>query len=203
MNEREHSGIRDLVSVIAVCGFVLLAALTAFLFLGPAQNWFRSLKDWLPVAPSTEQGGKAPQGPAVAWTDMEIKAALMQCIKALAPITADVAPADPIRDGDCGAPAPVLVKSIGKAEKVSFDPPLVLDCAMVVGLDRWLEDSVQPAAREAFSSAVSKIVGSSYACRNVYNRAEGHLSQHALANAIDLPTFVLVDGRKVDVTHGR
>jgi hypothetical protein len=94
------------------------------------------------------------------------------------------------------------VKSIGKAEKVSFDPPLVLDCAMVVGLDRWLEDSVQPAAREAFSSPVSKIVGSSYACRNVYNRAEGHLSQHALANAIDLPTFVLVDGRKVDVTHG-
>ena len=113
MKEREHSGIRNLVSVIAVCGFVLLAAVTAFLWSGPAQNWFRSLKDWLPVAPSTEQGGKPPQGPTATWTDMEVKAALMQCIKALAPITADVVPVDPIRDGDCGAPAPVLIKSIG------------------------------------------------------------------------------------------
>ena len=202
MNEREHSGIRDLVSVVAVCGFVLLVALTAFLFLGPAQNWFGSLKDWLRVAPSTEQGGKAPQGPTAAWTDMEIKAALMQCIKALAPITADVVPLDPVRDGNCGAPAPILVKSIGSTESISFDPPLVLDCAMVVGLDRWLKDSVQPAAKEAFSSPVSKIIGSSYACRNVYNRPDGHLSQHAFANAIDLPTFVLADGRKIAVTHG-
>ena len=202
MNEREHSGIRDLVSVVAVCGFVLLVALTAFLFFGPAQNWFGSPKDWLPMAPSTEQGGKAPQGPTAAWTDMEIKAALMQCIKALAPITADVVPVDPVRDGNCGAPAPVLVKSIGNTESISFAPPLVLDCAMVVGLDRWLKDSVQPAAKEAFSSPVSKIIGSSYACRNVYNRPDGHLSQHAFANAIDLPTFVLADGRKIAVTHG-
>jgi hypothetical protein len=202
MNEREHSGIRDLVSVVAVCGFVLLVALTAFLFLGPAQNWFGSLKDWLAMAPSTEQGGKAPQGPSAAWTDMEIKAALMQCIKALAPITADVVPVDPVRDGNCGAPAPVLVKSIGNTESISFDPPLVLDCAMVVALDQWLKDSVQPAAREAFSSPVSKIIGSSYACRNVYNRPDGHLSQHAFANAIDLPTFVLADGRKIAVAHG-
>ena len=133
---------------------------------------------------------------------MEIKTALMQCIKALAPVTADVVPANPIRNGYCGAPAPVLVKSIGNTERVSFDPPLVLDCAMVVGLDRWLKDSVQPAAREAFSSPVSKIIGSSYACRNVYNRPDGHLSQHAFANAIDLPMFLLADGRKVDVTRG-
>jgi hypothetical protein len=73
---------------------------------------------------------------------------------------------------------------------------------MVVALDRWLRDSVQPAAREAFSSSVSQIIGSSYACRNIYNRPDGHLSQHAFANAIDVPTFVLADGRKVDLTHG-
>jgi hypothetical protein len=126
----------------------------------------------------------------------------MQCIQALAPITANVAPLDPIRDGDCGTPAPVVLKGIGAIDKVSFDPPLVLDCAMVAGLDRWLQDSVQPAAREAFSLPVSKIIGSSYACRNVYNLPEGHLSQHAFANAIDVPIFVLAGGRKVDLTHG-
>jgi hypothetical protein len=73
---------------------------------------------------------------------------------------------------------------------------------MVVGLDRWLKESAQPAAREAFSSPVSKIIGSSYACRNVYSLPDGHLSQHAFANAIDLPMFVLADGRKIDFTHG-
>jgi hypothetical protein len=96
----------------------------------------------------------------------------------------------------------VLLKSIGAEDKVSFDPPLVLNCAMVAALDRWLRDRVQPAAKEAFSSPISKIIGSSYACRNVYNRPDGHLSQHAFANAIDLPMFVLADGRKIDVTHG-
>ena len=58
MNEREHSGFRDLVSVIAVCGFILLAALTAFLWSGSAQNWLGALKELQPMGPSTEQGGK-------------------------------------------------------------------------------------------------------------------------------------------------
>ena len=203
MNEDEESGFLSLVSVIALCGFALLAALTGPIWVGPAQNWLVPPQNWLPDATSVEKGGtEAPQAPATAWTDEEIQTALMQCVQALAPITTDVAPLAPIRSGDCGSPAPVLVKSIGGMDKVSFDPPLVLDCAMVVGLHRWLAESVQPAAREAFSSPVSKIIGSSYACRNVYNLPNRHLSQHAFANAIDLPMFVLADGTKVDVTHG-
>src|SRR5262245_31166584 len=202
MNDDEHSGFRDLISAIAVCGLVLLAALTGPLWWGSVQRWHGPLRDWLPIAPSDQQREKVLQGPTATWTTKEIEMALMQCVQMLAPINADVTPLDPIRSGDCGAPAPVLVKSMGGAEKVSFDPPLVLDCAMVVGLDRWLAESVQPAAREAFSSPVSKIIGSSYACRNVYNRPDGHLSQHAFANAIDVPMFVLADGKKVDVTHG-
>jgi hypothetical protein len=196
MNQDDHSGFRDFVSVIAVCGLVLLAALTTPLWWGSAQRWLGPLQEWLP------QREKAAQEPTATWTDKEIEAALMQCVQALAPLMAEVDSLTPIRSGDCGAPAPVLLKSIGGADKVSFDPPLVLNCAMVAGLDRWLRDSLQPAARDAFSSSVSKIIGSSYACRNVYNQPDGHLSQHAFANAIDLPMFVLADGKKVDVTHG-
>ena len=203
MNEDEELGFPSLVSIIAVCGFALLTALTAPLWVGPAQSWLPTLENWLPIAPSVEKGGtQSPQTPAAAWTDEEIQTALTQCVQALAPITADATPLPPIRSSDCGVAAPVLVNSIGGMEKVSFDPPLVLDCAMVVGLDRWLTESVQPAAREAFSSPVSKIIGSSYACRTVYNLPNGNLSQHAFANAVDLPVFVLADGRKVDVTHG-
>jgi hypothetical protein len=99
-------------------------------------------------------------------------------------------------------PHPVLLRSIGSKEKVTLDPPLTIDCPMVVALYRWLEESVQPAAQEVFGSPVARIIGSSYACRTVYNLPNGHLSQHAFANALDLPMFVLADGRKIDVTHG-
>ncbi len=202
MNEDERSGF--LVSAIAVGGFALFAILTIPLWRGPAQTGLGPLQDWLPTEPSVEQRGtEAVQGPMDAWSDNEVKTALTQCVEALAPITTDVAPLAPIRSGDCGTPAPVLVRSIGGGtDKVSFDPPLVLDCAMVVGLDRWLTESVQAAARQVFSSPVSKIIGSSYACRNVYSLPNGHLSQHAFANAIDLPLFVLADGRTIGVTHG-
>jgi hypothetical protein len=94
------------------------------------------------------------------------------------------------------------LRSIGSKEKVTVDPPLTFDCPMVVALYRWIEETVQPAAQEIFGSPVARIIGSSYACRTVYNLPNGHLSQHALANALDLPMFVLADGRKIDVTHG-
>ena len=75
MNQDDCSGFRDLVSVIAVCGLVLFAALIAPLWFGQAENWFGSLKDWLRTVPP-EQGGKAPQEPIATWTDKEIEAAL-------------------------------------------------------------------------------------------------------------------------------
>ena len=104
----------------------------------------------------------------------------------------------PTRDGDCGAPAPVLLRSLSK-EKVAIDPPLLLNCPMIVALDRWLETTVQTAALEAFGSPVARIVGSSYSCRTAYNRPDTRLSQHAFANAVDLPVFILANGRRIDV----
>ena len=93
MNEDEESGFLSLVSVIALCGFALLAALTAPIWVGPAQNWLVPPQNWLPDATSVDKGGtEAPQAPATAWTDEEIQTALMQCVQALAPITTDVAP---------------------------------------------------------------------------------------------------------------
>jgi hypothetical protein len=118
MSEGEHSGFRDLVSPIAVCGLVLLAVLSATLWSGSAQRWLGPLQDWLPMAPSLEEGStRAPKAPAAAWSDNEIKAALMHCVQALAPVTTDAVPLDPILDGNCGAPAPVLLKSVGDVEQ--------------------------------------------------------------------------------------
>ena len=167
----------------------------------------RALVATVSGAPSeTPQAGTAAAVEAAApppeWSPVEVGAALMQCVSLLAPISAEVIPLAPVRYNDCGTPAPVLLRSIGGKDRIAVDPPLVMNCPMVVALSRWLEKTVQPAARAALGSPMARIVGSSYACRNLYNLPNERRSQHAYANAIDLPVFFLADGRKVDLTEG-
>jgi hypothetical protein len=207
MDQIENSRFSTVVSVIAVCGFGLLAAMTLPLWSRGNIAWLEHLEVWLSPKKETSvnSGSSAqpiPETAVVAWSEAEIKAALMECVQSVAPLTADLEPIAPIRRGECGNPAPVLLRSIGSRDRVALDPPLVMNCPMVVALHRWLEEAVQPAAREEFGSPVSRIIGSTYACRSVYNLPNGHLSQHAFANALDLPMFVLADRRKVDLTRG-
>ena len=140
--------------------------------------------------------------PPLEWTPVEVGAALMECIAALGPAGAEVIPLAPLRYHDCGTPAPVLLRSIGTKDKIVIDPPLVMNCPMVAALSRWMEKTVQPAARATFGSPVARITGSSYACRNLYNLPNERRSQHAYANAIDLPAFFLANGRIVNLTQG-
>jgi hypothetical protein len=140
--------------------------------------------------------------PAPEWSPVEVGAALMQCIAMLGPVGAEVVPLAPLRFHDCGTPAPVLLRSLGGKDKVVVDPPLVMNCQMVATLSNWMEKTVQPAARAMFGSPVARITGSSYACRNLYNLPNERRSQHAHANAIDLPAFFLANGRIVNLTQG-
>lgn len=153
-------------------------------------------------ASSPGPSGESVPPPVPQWTEREVAAALMECVHLLAPLSAEVVPLAPIRNGACGAPAPVLLRSIGGKDKVVVDPPLLINCPMIVALDRWLEKIVQPAAKANLGSPVARITGSSYACRNRYNLPNDRLSQHAFADAIDLPLFVLADGRRVDLASG-
>lgn len=198
--ENSRSGI---VSVIAFCGFWLLLVLTLPWWSPAAVTSLESLRIWLALSPYAHPRLDTQSKPAPStWPDAAIQAALLQCIHAVAPIEADLSPTTSIREGECGTPAPILVNSINAHGKVTFDPPLLLNCPMVAALHRWLNDAVQPAALEAFRSPVARIIGSSYACRTVYNEPHGRLSQHAFANAVDLPIFLLADGRKIDVAQG-
>jgi len=140
--------------------------------------------------------------PPPEWSAAEIGAALMECVRLLGPVDAQVIPLAPVRFHDCGTPAPVLLRSLGTKDKIVVDPPLVMNCPMVAALSRWIEKTVQPAARAAFGSPVTRIAGSSYACRNLYNLPNERRSQHAYANAIDLPAFFLASGRIVNLAQG-
>jgi hypothetical protein len=137
------------------------------------------------------------------WSDQEVIAALRDCLKRLAPLGAAIEIAEPVRQERCGAAAPVVLKRIGSgANAVEFQPPPMLNCAMVASLHAWIEKTLQPAAQELLGSPVTRIRNASgYVCRNRVGSVfhSDRLSEHALANAIDIAGFVTADGRSVDV----
>ena len=154
--------------------------------------------------PKSEAAQAEPPKPEV-WSDAEMIAGLRECVRLLAPIAAEVDISQPVKQDVCGAPAPVLLKRIGSgAGKVEVSPPAVLNCAMVAGLHAWVEKTLQPAAREALGTSVVRLRNASgYACRarNGHPLGTDRLSEHALANAIDIAGFVTADGRTVDVVR--
>ena len=142
----------------------------------------------------------SPQKPADAWTEVEIADAKAHCAVILQRIHAVAIPHEPIKDGSCGAPAPVELISIGQNPPVSFSPPPVVRCDLAEALVRWLESDLQPLARKHFGSQIIRIeTMSDYSCRNAYGRKSTKLSEHGLANAVDIGTFVLSSAKTASV----
>jgi hypothetical protein len=138
--------------------------------------------------------------PTVPWTDAEIDAAKSECLRLLKDVVLDYEPLPPIREGICGAPAPILVKSIGSDPKVAIDPPATITCPLAAGLYAWLKNKVEPDAKAMLGTQVVKLTNaSSYVCRNRYGGADTPISEHALANALDVSTFVLTSGDRLTV----
>ncbi len=141
--------------------------------------------------------------PTVPWTDAEIAAAKAACDTALKDVALDYEALTPIKEGICGAPAPILVKSIGSDPKVAIDPPATMTCALAAGLAAWLKDKVQPDAKAMLGTQVVKLRNAtSYSCRNRYGGATTPLSEHALANALDVSDFVFASGDHITVLDG-
>ena len=86
---------------------------------------------------------------------------------------------------------------------ISVSPAATLACPMVSAVDRWIADSVQPAAQRWFGQPVVMIHQiSAYSCRGMNGQAGAHISEHAFGNALDVAAFTLADGRKVTVKNG-
>jgi hypothetical protein len=160
----------------------------------------------VPASGPKPEGAEAEPLKPDTWSEAQVIAALRECVKLLAPIAADIDIAEPVKREQCGAPAPVMLRRIGTgAGKVELSPPAMLNCAMVVGLHAWVEKTLQPAAQEAFGSPITRLRNASgYVCRNRVGGSahnDDRLSEHALANAVDITGFVTADGRAVDVAQ--
>ncbi|MGH6815029.1 MAG: extensin family protein, partial [Hyphomicrobiaceae bacterium] len=160
-------------------------------------------QDKQPAAKAAEQPPAAAP-PAVptpdVWPDAEIITALQNCIRLLSPLGADVEISPPEKKGQCGTPAPVLVRRIGAGTPVDVRPAATLNCQMIAALHKWVEKTLQPAAQAELNSPVASIQGASgYICRNRNHDAAAPLSHHAFANAVDIGGFTLADGRTITV----
>ena len=94
------------------------------------------------------------------------------------------------------------------AVRLRSDPDAILlspaavapSCPVAAALKLWEWHVVQPAAQRFYGQPVNSIRHfGSYSCRRLYGRSEGDFSEHATADAIDIPAFVLRDGRTISI----
>jgi hypothetical protein len=98
---------------------------------------------------------------------------------------------------------PAQGNSVAAFGPVAVKPAATLACPIVSVLDRWLADSVQPAAMRWFGARVVEIKQiSAYSCRGMNGNPNAHISEHAFGNALDIAGFTLADGRHISVKDG-
>jgi hypothetical protein len=86
---------------------------------------------------------------------------------------------------------------------VAVTPPATLRCDMAEALVRWVREDVAVAAAELGAPLRSVDNYASYSCRNRNNIAGAALSEHGKANAIDIRSFKLANGKVVGLTDRR
>lgn len=96
----------------------------------------------------------------------------------------------------CSIPYPLKVKSLGNG--VGLSPDAEMNCAMAEAAARFMNNVVKPAADTELGSGLKSIGhASAYVCRP--RNGTNKLSEHAFGNALDIATFDLHDGRKIQV----
>ncbi|MBJ2217377.1 extensin-like domain-containing protein [Pseudomonas sp. MF7453] len=106
------------------------------------------------------------------------------------------------RQADSAADAACPLRDVLRVQgaEVALSSSFLASCPLAVAFALFERHSLQPAAQAVFGQAVSRVEHlGSFACRTIYNRADGRLSQHASANALDIAGFRLADGRSISV----
>ncbi|MDN3523964.1 extensin family protein [Halomonas sabkhae] len=97
-----------------------------------------------------------------------------------------------------GCPLEKVVRLQGTG--VSFNRSFVATCPLVVAWGLFEHHSLQPAARDLLGEEVSHVEHyGSFACRNIYHRANARRSAHATASALDVAGFTLHSGRRISL----
>ena len=124
-----------------------------------------------------------------------------QCRADLRKLGVEFEPHEPLADlaAGCFVANPVTLKSLGKA--ISLSPEAILNCNMARATARFMQEVAAPIAKASFGADLTSIGNASaYVCRPRHGTTK--LSEHGLGNAIDIASFTLADGRRIDVKAG-
>lgn len=147
-----------------------------------------------PAQPATEPSLSSP-------ANAEELAARAECARSLAGLAIEWEPVTTLQEGACGALAPIRVRRLGE-QRTELSPPAVMTCALAITMQRWVDGVLQPAARDLLGQQVLRLGGvQAYSCRNRNNAKAGPISEHAFANAIDITSMHLADGRVITVQN--
>jgi len=121
----------------------------------------------------------------------------------IAPLDPDASQRAPIRAPFEQVPVGRSVSAAITVRPAGVSPAATLACPLVSVLDRFISDSVQPAAARWFRQPVVEIKQiSAYSCRGMNGDANARISEHAFGNALDIAAFTLADGRVITVKGG-
>lgn len=99
--------------------------------------------------------------------------------------------------GNCPLDNPLRLQSFGA---VSLSSSFLASCPMAVSSVMFVHRVSSGNGVPGMASPLARIdhLGS-FACRNIYHRAQGRLSEHATADAWDIAGFQLKNGEKISV----
>lgn len=142
----------------------------------------------------------AVHGKKAAWRDVSERACLS---RTAASASAFVTPVQRLGGpGACGALQPFKMSAADHG-RVAFRPAAILRCPMVDAVEAWFSEAVVPISAQYLGSPVVAVnVAASYSCRTRNSQPFAKLSEHGLANALDISAFHLADGRKVTLRRG-
>jgi hypothetical protein len=107
-----------------------------------------------------------------------------------------------IGPGDCGALDVVRLDAIVLADKskVTVSPPATLRCTMAEAVAHWVREAVAPAVSDLHAPLRGVENYDSFECRGRNRVVGAKVSEHGLANALDIRSFKLADGKSVGLT---
>ena len=99
----------------------------------------------------------------------------------------------------CGIAEPVRISIVSD---VLLSQLAMMDCKTAVTLKTWLENTAKPAFADQGGGLKGLRLSGHYACKTQNNQPRGRLSEHARGRAIDISSFILMDGTVITVRDG-
>lgn len=100
--------------------------------------------------------------------------------------------------GQCPLAQPLRVQKMGT---VSLSSSFLASCPMAVAATLYVVHSSQQILQQSGTRLVGIEHVGSYACRNIYHRTQGRLSEHATADAWDITAYRLANGQRLVVSQ--